>query len=173
LKNILGRTNISYETLQTVVTEVEAVMNDRPLTYVSSESSDAEPLTPAHLLYGRRLTTLSYQDVTDTQITNSSGSDITCITRRARVKKLLIDRFREKWGHEYLTTLREHHNTTGNNIQTISAGDVVQIHDENPRSQWKLAVLEKLITGRDGFTRAAKIRTKNGVTNRAIVKLYP
>jgi hypothetical protein len=54
---------------------------------------------------------------------------------------------------------------TGNNIQTISAGDVVQIHDENPRSQWKLAVVEELITGRDGFTRAAKIRTKNGVTN--------
>jgi hypothetical protein len=155
------------------VTEVEAVMNDRPLTYISSDSSDAEPLTPAHLLYVRRLTTFPYQDVTDTHITNSSLSDITFITRRAGVQKLLIDRFREKWRHEYLTALREHHQTTGTNIQTILAGDVVQIHDEKPRSQWKLAVVEELITGRDGLTRAAKIRTKNGVTNRAIVKLYP
>jgi hypothetical protein len=45
LKKILGRTYISFETLQTVVSEVDAVMNDRPLTYVSSESSDAEPRT--------------------------------------------------------------------------------------------------------------------------------
>jgi hypothetical protein len=44
--------------------------------------------------------------------------------------------------------------------QTISARDVVQIQDEKTRSQWKLAVVEELITERDGFTRVAKIRTK-------------
>ena len=34
-----------------MVVEIEAVLNDRPLTYVSNDSQDPEPLTPSHLLY--------------------------------------------------------------------------------------------------------------------------
>ena len=41
--------------LQTIIVEVEAMLNDHPLTYISSDISDPEPLTPAHLLYGRRI----------------------------------------------------------------------------------------------------------------------
>ena len=48
-----GRTFISLTGLQTIVIKIEAVLNDRPITYVSSDVSDPEPLTPAHLLYGR------------------------------------------------------------------------------------------------------------------------
>ena len=48
------------ETLNTVISEIEAILNDRPLTYPSSDIKDCEALTPAHLLYGRHITTLSY-----------------------------------------------------------------------------------------------------------------
>ena len=41
------------EALQTLVVEIEAVLNDRPLTYLSADIDDPEPLTPSHLLYGR------------------------------------------------------------------------------------------------------------------------
>ena len=60
LKKVLGRRFVSLETLQTIVTEIEAVMNDRPLTHVSSSIDDLEPLTPSHLLYGRNITPMSY-----------------------------------------------------------------------------------------------------------------
>ncbi|XP_028407550.1 uncharacterized protein LOC114530168 [Dendronephthya gigantea] len=60
LKKVLGRANITLEELQTISTEIEAVLNDRPLTYTSSELSDEDPLTPSHLLYGRRITTLPH-----------------------------------------------------------------------------------------------------------------
>ena len=60
LKKVLGRTFISLISLQTIIVEIEAVLNDRPLTYVSSDMSDPEPLTPAHLLYGRRIISLPY-----------------------------------------------------------------------------------------------------------------
>ncbi|XP_053402669.1 uncharacterized protein LOC128557991 [Mercenaria mercenaria] len=42
-KKILGKACISFETLQTIVTEIEAIMNDRPLTYISSNFDDPEP----------------------------------------------------------------------------------------------------------------------------------
>ena len=47
IKKVLGQALVSYETLHTIVTEIEGVMNDRPLTYVTSDASDQEPLTPA------------------------------------------------------------------------------------------------------------------------------
>ena len=35
--------------------EIESMLNDRPLTYVNSDLRDPQPLTPSHLLYGRRI----------------------------------------------------------------------------------------------------------------------
>jgi hypothetical protein len=86
----------------------------------------------------------------------------------------LISHYRLRWRHEYLTSLRQYHKTTGNNTQTVKVGDVVQIYDESPRTQWKLSVILQLIYGNDGLTRAAILHTSNGlVTSRPIVKLYP
>ena len=50
--------------LETIVVEVEATLNNRPLTYETSDVADVEPLTPAHLLYGKRTVSLphSYDD---------------------------------------------------------------------------------------------------------------
>jgi len=55
VKKTLGWAFVSREQLETIIVEVEAMLNDRPLTYVSSDLSDAEPLTPSYLLYGRRI----------------------------------------------------------------------------------------------------------------------
>ena len=173
LKKVLGRRFVSMETLQTIVTEIEAVMNDRPLTHVSSSIDDLEPLTPSHLLYGRNITPMSYHyhytadDITGIQ------SDQTTLTNRARTVTNIISQFWKRWRSEYLTGLREYHRATGSNEGRIRVGDVVQIHDEGPRIRWNLAVVEELITGRDGSVRAAKVKTKHGLSTRPIVKLYP
>ena len=68
LKKVLGRANISLLMLETLVTEIEALLNDRPLAYVSSDVQDAEPLTPVHLLYGRKIITLPYEQVEDDEL---------------------------------------------------------------------------------------------------------
>ena len=47
------------------------------------------------------------------------------------------------------------------------------VHDDKPRMQWRLAVVEKLITGKDNLVRAAHIRMGTYKTTRPIVKLYP
>ena len=74
LNKIVGRAYLILETLQTVVTEIETIMNDRPLTYVSPNLDDPEPLTLAHLLYGRRIMTLPYSDDTLRSGTNAISS---------------------------------------------------------------------------------------------------
>ena len=47
------------------------------------------------------------------------------------------------------------------------------VHDDLPRTNWTLAIVDKLNTGDDGIARSAVIRTKNGLTSRPVTKLYP
>ena len=70
LKKVLGHTYATLSSLQMIIVEVEAVFNDRPLTYIPSDMSDPEPLTPAHLLYGRRVTSLPHPMVDDEDISD-------------------------------------------------------------------------------------------------------
>ena len=129
LKKVLGRSHVSYEELQTVITEIEATLNDRPLTYKPTNATDPKQ---AHLLHGQRVTTLPYQasppdgDV----VANAIKSDYSTLIRRAHLQKKMNDHFRDRWKLEYLTALREYHSTTGQNTQTIKQGDVVQIYDD-------------------------------------------
>ena len=173
MKRVLGRTHATLESLRTLVTEVEAVLNNRPITYSSPDVDDPCPITPAHLLYGRPIVTLPHYDVTTDEITDPTYSDDTEVRRRAKAQAAILNHFWSRWSKEYLTALREFHRTTGNNVQTASVGDVVQIHDDSPRIQWRLGVIEQLNKGADGFVRSVQLRTSTGKTNRPITKLYP
>ena len=74
LRKTLGNARLSYDELLTLVIEVEGTLNVRPLTYIYEESDLEEPLTPAHLMYGRRLTQLPpYPSVEEDEEDSSKG----------------------------------------------------------------------------------------------------
>ena len=50
IKKVLRRTFISLSELQTLIKVVQAVVNDRPITFVSYDVNDPEPLTLSKLL---------------------------------------------------------------------------------------------------------------------------
>ena len=59
---------LTFTTLQTIVVEIEAILNDRPLTHVSSNTHDNEPLTLPRLLYRKRITTLPHIRIEEDEI---------------------------------------------------------------------------------------------------------
>ena len=87
IKKVLGRRHVSLPTLETIVVEIEAVLNDRPLTLVSSELEDLEPLTPAHLLHGRRITCLPYQTVDTDEIDDLSYGEASQVRRTSSAQE--------------------------------------------------------------------------------------
>lgn len=49
LHKVIGKSSLSYEELETILTEVEAVVNSRPITFTHTSSEYPAPLSPAHL----------------------------------------------------------------------------------------------------------------------------
>ena len=180
LKKVIGRAKLTYDELLTVVTEIEANLYSRPLTYVSSEDLE-EPLTPAHLLTGRRLTVLPDSFIQDDDDNYDAPTSHEEITRRVRHVSLTMSKFWKRWKDEYLTGLRESHRlmqVPGSNGKFVAIGDLVLVHDEKqPRFLWRMGKVENLIKGEDNIIRGAVVRVQSGgrTTNlrRPVQKLYP
>ncbi|XP_045023635.1 uncharacterized protein LOC123468017 [Daphnia magna] len=175
LSKILGRTKPTLSAFRALVADAEVVLNDRPLENPSSSIGDVESLSPAHLMYGRRLNTLPYSEETNEEKFDASYGEKPDELKRAITRhQTLLQHFEKRFLASYLPALREYHQATKkNNPTVIKERDVVLVHDEKPRKDWKMAVVEKLIRSQDGQIRAADIRTANGKTNRPISKLYP
>ncbi|GFU66960.1 DUF5641 domain-containing protein [Trichonephila clavipes] len=56
LKRALGRSRLTYEESETVIIQVEGILNSRPLTPISNDFDNYEVLTLAHFLIGRTIT---------------------------------------------------------------------------------------------------------------------
>lgn len=62
LLKVLGELVVPFEDLCTLLVQVESCMNSRPLTPMSDDPSDLEPLTPGHFLIGAPLEQLPDHD---------------------------------------------------------------------------------------------------------------
>ena len=160
LKKTLGCTYATLESLQTIIVEIEALLNDRPLTHV---------ITPANLLCGKRITTLSHCTMELDELDEPDFGDVSDLRRQARAQALIVKHFWTRWKREYLTALRE----TYNNEQRVKIGDIILVHGDTPRIKWKFGVIEGVNKGADGLIRSAVIQTTTGKTNQPIAHLYP
>jgi len=172
IKKTLDRAFISLDQLQTVVIEIESMLNDRPLTYVNSDLQDPQPLTPSHLLHGRRIQQVPHSLSDPEELTDPTVVYETDLRNRMDKLTQLMEHFSSRWKREYLTSLREFYKTSKQGSKLIRTGDVViSVHEDNkPRLHWRLAMVENLIEGNDGEVRAAHIRTSNHRTMRPVTK---
>ena len=181
LKKTIRRACLNYDELLTVITEVEAVLNSRPLSYVSSEDLE-EPLTPSHLLVGFRVLSLpdpvlSEPDDDPEFLQSTNNTD-----RRMRYLMRTLEDFWRRWRKEYLVELREFHRhqrvSRGINSPVEKNEVVIVYDDQRPRSFWRIGKIESILIGVDGKTRGARVQvqSKTGrrtVLNRPIQHLYP
>ena len=176
IKKTLGRAFVTYDELHTVLCEVEAGLNDRPLTYVYGELTDKCPLTPSQLLHGRQILTLPHGEFGENENREIIRGKRSIIVQRYNYLSNLLKQFWKRWSLEYLPALRERHSLSksGPPRNVVQKGDVVLIHADNkPRLHWDLATVCDLNYGKDGLIRSVKLNTRHGITNRPLCKLYP
>lgn len=176
LKKSFSKKLLTYSQLLTLVKECQAVINDRPLTYLSNEPFDMTPICPSEIVLGKRVTTLPYKDYPDDYDPDICDTSI-AIRSLQKCQKSILEHFRNRFISEYLVNLRERHQYDRKDHktfkETVQEGMVCQIHCNAKRQNWKLGVIEDLYRGKDGQVRAVGLRTQTGYTNRAISKLYP
>jgi len=68
-------------------------------------------MTPAHLLYGRRITSLPYELVDSDEVDDPTFGDESSVRRLAKQQALSLQHFKSRWRREYLASLREYHKT--------------------------------------------------------------
>ena len=172
LRKILRRTSATYDELLTIVTEIEGVINCRPLCYLYTDGVE-EVLTPSHLVTGKRL--LSPNCVTPSEIFEETGKSM---KKRLNYLSGLVEHFQRRWKHEYLTELREHQRCNNKlPVRQAKIGDIVLIEEELiPRCRWRMGKVEELIRSKDGYVRGCKLKvcTERGkitYLNRPVNKL--
>lgn len=163
LHRVVGNANLTLEEAETVLCEIEAVLNSRPLTPISSDPNDLSYITPGHFLVGTALTSFPVPDLTDVPENR--------LLRWQRVEQLR-QHFWKKWSTEYLHTLMERTKWRSNKGAPLKVGQLVLILQPGLGPlQWLRGRVEHVHPGSDGIVRAATVKTLKGSFTRPITKL--
>nr|CAH7738741.1 unnamed protein product [Callosobruchus chinensis] len=161
LSRVLGNLKMTFEEYYTILTQVEAILNSRPITPISSCPDDLLALTPSHFLIGRPATALPDPDLRDLPISRLS---------RYQLLQQVQQHFWARWSMEYISELQQR--TKWKTQQSsIQIGSLVIIREDHlPPLQWKIGRVTKLHPGPDGIVRVATIRTSQGEVKRSFAR---
>ncbi|XP_061712795.1 uncharacterized protein LOC133521744 [Cydia pomonella] len=174
LKRTLDKHLLTDGQMHTVVKEIEAVLNTRPLTVVGSDPEGV--LRPADFLsLGQCLEINPDFGEGTSQGTNTKVDLVEGWKRGQRI----LNEYKEMFTNQYLPSLRDRFSHSHKQPRVISkkspeVGDIVQIkNDSKNRINWKVGKIVSLIRSRDGECRAAKVVVGNTEFTRSIAHLYP
>ncbi|GFV96520.1 integrase catalytic domain-containing protein [Trichonephila clavipes] len=163
LKRVIGNTNVTFEEFSTLLTQVEAILNSRPLVSLDCDNDpdSLNTLTPSHFLIGEVITS-SPEHTNDDKLSLRSRWDI--------VQKMKLG-FWRKWKIDYLSNLQNRTKWKSPN-NNFKVGEIVIIKEDNiPPATWPLGKLIETHPGKDGVVRVVTLRTVKGRLKRPIHKL--
>lgn len=164
LKSTIGLTVLYLEEFQTLCCQVESMLNSRPLTPLSADPNDLQPLTPGHFLIGRPLTAIPERTYPETEIRR---------LRRWQLVEALFQSIWQRWRTEYIQTLQPRGKWTQDH-PPLTIGTLVLIQDPDlPPLAWKMGRVTEVHPGPDNRVRVATVFTGQKELTRPVHKLFP
>lgn len=162
LKTVLQNQRVSDEVLMTIFKETAGILNSRPLTHLSVDPDDPEPLTPNHFLLGRA----------SPHIPAGVFDPSEKLSRKEWIKsQVYMDQVWARWMREWLPNLIESRKWLADRAN-LQVGDIVLVADKKtPRGEFPRGRVVEVMPGPDGVVRVVRVKTQTGVYTRAVAKL--
>ena len=160
LASLLGKGDVDTDVFRTVIAQAEFILNSRPLTHLSADPMDMEPLTPLHLLHPG-------VDVSADASMARFGGATAEECRFAHQRSIhLVKGFWKRWVNEYVATLKVR-SKWEHTQPDLKVGQLVLLVDElKARNEWKLG----RITGVDGGDGRVRTLTLSVGPNQRVFK---
>ncbi|XP_065177011.1 uncharacterized protein LOC135806713 [Sycon ciliatum] len=166
LRGILEHGDCTDEELSTAFIVVEAFLNTRPLTTISSDPSDLTPLTPQHFLTSHADLSLALEELAD------QADRVNPRHRWKAVQRLSKDVW-DRWLKELVPALNLRQRWR-NLHRNVRVGEVVLfLEPGTPRGKWPLARILQVYPGKDGNVRVVDILVRGKTYRRPINVLVP
>lgn len=155
---------LTQEELLTAFAEIEAILNSRPLSYVSKPNYSAQILTPGHFLVGDSLVVLPEPVETNPNVKFSIHYE----NLRNR-----INSFERQWRTDYLSQMQ----TFGKwrkPFRNLEVGEIVLLKDKDaPPRLWPYGLIVDTYPDRQGHVREVDLLTSGSIRRRGITSLIP
>lgn len=147
------------DTLNAILLDAEFLINSRPLTEVSVQFPDDEPLTPNHFLIG------------GCGMIPTPALDKVCLRGQWHIKQQITNSLWKRWCQEYIPKLVNRGKWQSNGTE-VKVGDVVVFGDPSlGRGTWAKGRVTEVVTGPDQVVRSAVVQTATGKLHRPAAAL--
>lgn len=161
---LVGETRFTFEEFYTMLVQIEAILNSRPLCSLSNDPNDFQTLTPGHFLIGSSLTAHPEKD-----LTTLAENRLSIWQKLSRIQQV----FWKRWSVDYLNRLQTRTKWFYNSPDVTPNTLVLLKDDDTPPLKWPLARVIEVFPGKDNKTRVVKLKTQCGVFTRSIAKVCP
>ena len=160
---MIEETRLTYEELYTVLTQVEACLNSRPLSSLSNDPNDLNPLTPGHFLIGDSPSAVPQPNLSEIAQNRLN---------RFQHLQQMLQHFWKRWKNEYLNQLQQRHKWAQPISNHLTPGTMVIVREDDlPPLKWRLGRITELHPGQDSVTRVVSVRVGKSVLKRLITKI--
>lgn len=162
LRRVMGSHLLTFEEMATLLCNVEACLNSRPICATTDDAGDTTIITPGLLIIGQPIVAPPAKSLLAAPTNN---------VNRWKLLQKMQQQFWVDWQRDYLNQLlqRTKWKLESNNI---AIGDVVLMHLDNfPPTHWPVARVVQVFPGADGLVRNVEVACRGSIYKRPIQKL--
>lgn len=164
-KRTAGNVTYRQDELNTLLANIEAVLNSRPISACSNDPGDVSYLSPGHFLIGTAMNAYPEPNLVEVPMNR--------LNRWQKVEQCR-QHFWKRWQREYLNQIQQRYKWHKPSESPYVIGRLVIVAEDNlPPLSWTLGRIADTFPGADGIVRTVSVRIGNRCYKRPVTKLYP